>query len=443
MKDSKSPPISEQTLSRETFLTRAGVVVGGAAAAGLLGPSRASAMINRGAVNRASRTLKLGATLPLTGFAAADGIESQRAQKLAIEQWNAKGGVAGSKIRHIVLDLGTMEPAHHQSIVRQLIDKYKVDAVVTGYTYYAGVELDLFARSGIPYLNVNTNEDDATIVRKDTKKYWNIYQYDPTNKWYGLGFPRFVNEIVRGGLFKPASKKVAIIYASDNYDSTIASNCKSAMEKNGWTTSLFEKVTSPVNEWGPVLAKIKKDPPDIIFVASGVLGDQVAFAKQFTQDPTKSIIYGQYIPSLKEYRQQTGKASEGAIWSTMIGILTSTAKGRAFQRTFQKRWNVAASASTAGYIYDGVNLYLSAVKRAGTFTDHRKVIRALNQVHYQGVCGTYVFNPSDQCALNYPDQVSKPNGGIPHLYVQIQNGKDQIVGPTPFTTSKFKLPAYF
>ena len=215
-------------------------------------------MINRGAVNRASKTLKLGATLPLTGFAAADGIESQRAQKLAIEQWNARGGVLGSKIQHIVLDLGTMEPAHHQSIVRQLIDKYKVDAVVTGYTYYAGVELDLFARSGIPYLNVNTNEDDATIVRNDRKKYWNIYQYDPTNKWYGLGFPRFVNEIVRGGVFKPAAKKIAIIYASDNYDTTIANNCKSAMEKNGWTVSLFEKVQSPVNEWGPVLAKVKR-----------------------------------------------------------------------------------------------------------------------------------------------------------------------------------------
>ena len=45
--------------------------------------------------------------------------------------------------------------------------------------------------------------------------------------------------------------------------------------------------------------------------------------------------------------------------------------------------------------------------------------------------------------MNYPDQVRKPNGGIPHLYVQIQNGRDQIVTPAPFTTSKFKLPEYF
>ena len=204
-----------------------------------------------------------------------------------------------------------MEPAHHQSIVRQLIDKYKVDAVVTGYTYYAGVELDLFAKSGIPYLSVNTNEDDATIVRKDTKKYWNIYQYDPTNKWYGLGFPRFVNEIVDEGLFKPASKKVAIIYASDNYDTTIANICNTRWTKNKLDDLAFREGDEPGKRVGSGAGQDQEDPPDIIFVASGVLGDQVAFAKQFTQDPTKSIIYGQYIPSLKEYREQSGQAVRG------------------------------------------------------------------------------------------------------------------------------------
>jgi branched-chain amino acid transport system substrate-binding protein len=67
----------------------------------------------------------------------------------------------------------------------------------------------------------------------------------------------------------------------------------------------------------------------------------------------------------------------------------------------------------------------------------------LNQVKYQGVCGTYVFNPQDQVTWAYPDQVKNPNGGIPHLYVQIQKGKDEIVAPAPFTTSKFTLPPYF
>jgi branched-chain amino acid transport system substrate-binding protein len=429
--------------TRRQFL-QTGLATGGALFAGgaLAACGATSGGGGGGGQSGSPKTLKIGSTLPLTGPAAADGVEQQRAQQLAIEEWNAKGGVLGAHIDHTVLDLGNMEPAHHQSIVRQLIDKYNVDACVTGYTLYAGVELGLFAEAGIPYLNVNTNEDDATIVRKDPKKYWNIYQYCPTNKWYGLGFPRFVKEIISDGTFKPKSKRIAIIYANDNYDTTIATQCKIAMTHAGWTVSLFEQIQSPQNEWGPVLGKVRSTPPDIVFLASATLGDQVSFIKQFTQDPTKSIVYGQYIPSLKEYRQQSGPAANGAIWSTMTGVLPTTA-GKNFRAAFQKRFGVPTSASTGGYSYDGMNLYLSAVKQAGTFTDHHKVVQALNQIQYEGVCGVYKFDPSDQVTWDYPDQVSAPRGGIPHLYVQIQNGVDQIVAPAPFTTSKFQLPEYF
>jgi branched-chain amino acid transport system substrate-binding protein len=126
----------------------------------------------------------------------------------------------------------------------------------------------------------------------------------------------------------------------------------------------------------------------------------------------------------------------------MTGILPTDA-GKAFKAAFKKRWNVASSASTGGYSYDGINLYLSAVKKAGSFTDHRAVIKALNEIHYKGVNGVYNFDPSDQVTWDYPDQIDKPQGGIPHLYVQIQDGVDQIVAPKPFTTAKFKLPEYF
>ena len=45
----------------------------------------------------------------------------------------------------------------------------------------------------------------------------------------------------------------------------------------------------------------------------------------------------------------------------MIGHLYLDGEGKGVRGDFLKRWNVVASASTAGYMYDGVNLYLSAV----------------------------------------------------------------------------------
>ena len=103
----------------------------------------------------------------MTSFAAADGAEQKKAQILAVEQWNKAGGVLGREIKLKFLDLGSMEPAKMITLLRQLTGKDKVDAVVTGYTYYGGVEYDLMAATGVPYINCNTNEQDATQVRKN------------------------------------------------------------------------------------------------------------------------------------------------------------------------------------------------------------------------------------------------------------------------------------
>ena len=117
-----------------------------------------------------------------------------------MDEWNEKGGVLGMEIELTLLDLGEMEASDMISILRQLVDKFEVDAIVTGYnTFTGGAEYDAIAAAGIPYLHVHTLESAASIVREDPEKYWNIWQYDPSDKWYGLGFPVFVNAVVDSG----------------------------------------------------------------------------------------------------------------------------------------------------------------------------------------------------------------------------------------------------
>lgn len=48
--------------------------------------------------------IKVGFNVPLTGFAAADGKSALEGAKLAVEQANARGGVAGQKIELVVYD---------------------------------------------------------------------------------------------------------------------------------------------------------------------------------------------------------------------------------------------------------------------------------------------------------------------------------------------------
>ncbi len=432
----------EQSLDRKAFLKRSAVVAGGVATAAGMGGTAATAAPKR--LYRGMRDhVLIGSLPPLTSFAAADGAEQKKAQILAVEQWNKAGGVLGREVKIKFLDLGSMEPAKMITLLRQLTGKDKVDAVVTGYTYYGGVEYDLMASTGIPYINCNTNEQDATQVRKNPSKYWNVWQNDPTQKWYGLGFPAFVKDIQKQG-FKPRKKTIAIVYSSDDYASTIAKLCKPAMIAAGWTVPLFEQVTSPVTEWGPVLAKVRDLNPDIVFLSDATLGDAVSFTQQFALNPTQSLLYGQYIPSLPEYRQQAGKASNGVIWSSASGVL-NTPTGLAYQKAYKKRWKTPPGKSIGGILYDATNLYLTAVKKANTVTNHRKVIDAMvnSRPFFVGANGTYNWNKRDHTTFIYPEQVSDVNKGIPHLYFQIQKLQQQLISPGDVQTSDYQNPPWF
>ena len=83
----------------------------------------------------------------------------------------------------------------------------------------------------------------------------------------------------------------------------------------------FEQFTAPQANWGGVLVKIRDSNPDVIVFSDYAAGDEAAFIKQFAQNPTKSLVYQQYAPSIPQYLQLAGSSANGVIWSTTVGIL--------------------------------------------------------------------------------------------------------------------------
>jgi len=82
-----------------------------------------------------SKTIIIGITLPLTGADAEDALLIEDGALLAIDQANAKGGVAGYKIETMVLDSGTAtagqyDPAQAATNTRKLVANMGVVANV-------------------------------------------------------------------------------------------------------------------------------------------------------------------------------------------------------------------------------------------------------------------------------------------------------------------------
>jgi branched-chain amino acid transport system substrate-binding protein len=388
-------------------------------------------------------TVRIGASLPLTAWGAAEGALEKNGIQLAVNQLNAQGGIAGRKVELVVLDVGDMAPDKMVTTFNTLIYREKVDVIAGGWYLYTGAEYKVVAKGEIPYLHVNTQEANAITERDDPSKYWMCFQCDPTEIWYGLGFPPFLQGLIRKGLFRPRNRKIAIIAASDPYATRIANTLRTAMRKVGWQVSLFEKVVAPVSEWGPVLGKIRQDPPDVIFNTDLAVPDIAAFAKQFATDPTRSLVYGQYGPSQPQYKELAGEAANGVIWSAMTSLLPS-ARGKTYVRRYRSKYKSDPGLSAAGFSYDMIMLYAKGLEASGGDPKNTKAVaRAIRNASYRGINGLYRFHPRLRTPTPYPDFTKDLRNGFPHCYFQIQNGKDEFIAPAPYVTSKFKLPPWF
>jgi branched-chain amino acid transport system substrate-binding protein len=200
-------------------------------------------------------------------------------------------------------------------------------------------------------------------------------------------------------------------------------------------------VTAPNADWGPQLARIRANPPGLIFITDYLAGDLASFATQFASAPTPSLLYQQYGPSVPEYLDLAKGAANGVLWSTTIGTLPD-AIGEDFRSRYQKKYGAPAGLSQSGAQYDAVRLWARAAAQAGEPDDFESVNRFLKATVFRGVVGTYAFDQTELTAVPYPDKVNDPSLAMPHLTYQIQGGKQVLLSPNPYTQGTFTLPPW-
>jgi branched-chain amino acid transport system substrate-binding protein len=89
--------------------------------------------------------VKIGVTLPLTGFAASYGEDAKRGADLAVDQANAAGGVNGDKVQLVVEDDQGIGKAG-VSATQKLVSVDKVPVIVGGMMSSVGLPASQIAR---------------------------------------------------------------------------------------------------------------------------------------------------------------------------------------------------------------------------------------------------------------------------------------------------------
>ena len=453
-RNSRNRNSSGRATNRRSFLAGSA----GLGLAALTGPTTLMALNKNAAAD--GEPIPIGGAMPLTGWGAGDGLETRHGLEMAAEEINAVGGILGRPLEIHIEDTKDMGADLVIQALQRLIDRYGAHAIINGYN--AGtltVEYDTIADAGIIYMHQNTDIVHHKTVGDDPEKYFGVFMGDPAEYWYGAGFVEFLHNLEKSGQWTRRNNRIAMISGSDNNGVTVANAMKEAIKNSdyGFEISIHEVIVPPISEWGPTLEKIRADDSSIINMVHWFPQDGAQFMLQFTKNPTDSIVYMRYGPSLQAFRDIGGDAVVGVTYSSVVAALQDTI-GRHFAKKYKAKFGEGSTPMVGSETYDMCWHYALAAAIAGgsgepgNFDQNRRISKNLRYLIYRGVQGVtrYWRDPPEdpwpfQAAIPYPDATNDPSLGMAHQFYQIQDlaKPPTVIAPWPYETGGFETPRWF
>lgn len=408
-----------------------GVGIKGRLRRALLGVSVAALSVAAGPVS--ADTIKIGLLAPLTGPAAADGQEYQRGAQLAIDEINAAGGFNGDMLELAVGDVKDQSAGNVTSAVERLLGDQEVHFMTTGYASLTNFEIDNMAEAEMPYILSATSQQTRDIIAPEPDKYGCCWSMTPSFDAYNTDVTFFVEKLAKEGKIPQGSKKVAIISSDNAYSKTISEGMKKTFAAEGWTITVDEIVPfGEVTDWRSILAKVRADVPDVVINTDYLPGNSASFLNQFMEQPTKSLVFLQYAPSVPEFVELTKANSNGIVYNLLGGPLTTPKNPRAAEVADKFKAKYGTESGTYGIaLYETVYVYFDALKKAGDASDHQAVMKAIGETDKQIAAGRLKFDQATHLAMQGDDF-------IPITFFQIWDGQRVLISPTQYATGEFK-----
>ena len=277
-------------------------------------------------------------------------------------------------------------------------------------------------------------------------KVTNIFQGDPSELSYGSGIVASINDADRlGRLEAPATRRSYVVTSNDPYSLTIARASRQAIDRRGLGDVVgFEQFTVPQADWGGTLVKIRRPTRrDRVLQRlrgrrRGVVHQAVRASRRRSRWSTSST-----RPSIPEYLKLAGEAANGVLWSTSSADPATTTRRAALRRRLQAgATSEEPGFSNAGDQYDLVKLWARPRAWPATRTTSTRSTRSrAARWPYRGVCGAYTLRPRPGRRAS-PTRTTRSTrrSAMPHLTFQIQDGKQVLIAPDPYTTGEFQLP---
>jgi branched-chain amino acid transport system substrate-binding protein len=328
----------------------------------------------------AAKVIAIGVAGPMTGAEGKMGQDILNGARMAVEAWNAKGGVLGKQIEIIAGD-DRSDPKEAVAVANKFVNEQVVAAVGNFNSSCTIPASRVFHDSMIPHIT-----PAATNPKLTQQGFANVFRVCGTDDQQGKAEAEFVAHELK-------AERVAIIHDKTTYGQGLADFFKSNLPSQSQVVA-YEGIVKGDKDFSAVLTKIKTFNPQVIMFG-GIYPEGGLLIKQMRDlGLSAGFISGDGTID-PEFIHIGGQASEGAYLSfAMIGPTGEVAnlanpKAMEFINAYRARFGALGPYSI--YAYDATNIILESIAKSG-MTEGVKLSAAIHQGSFNGAVGTIEFD---------------------------------------------------
>ncbi|MEW5869999.1 MAG: ABC transporter substrate-binding protein [Chloroflexota bacterium] len=325
-----------------------------------------------------SDTIKIAILAPLSGAVPTFGVSTRDGALLAIDEWNAKGGVLGKKIETIVED-SQCEADPSVNAANKVIDQDKVHYIIGEVCSKASIPISEIADAkGVLQISPTSTNPQVTLKQDGSTKPY-VFRACFIDPFQGTVMAKFA--------LKQGHKTAFILFDQGNdYVRGLAEFFEKAFTEQGGTVVGKETYTSQDTDFSAILAKVAESNAEVLFVPDYFPIVNLVGAQAKEKGVTAVMMGGDGWDS----SDLDLNAADGGFFSNHYSAEDTRPIVQDWVKNYQAKYGAVPDA-LATLAYDAANLLLSSIEKAGV-DDASKVKDTMAGITLEGVSGTITFD---------------------------------------------------
>ena len=323
--------------------------------------------------------IHIGLSTPITGSQAENGVGTQAAVEIAVEEINAAGGINGRPVELVIQD-SKSDPTQAAQIATMFTEDETILAEIGDFASGACMAAaPIYEEAGMVQLSPTASNPDYTLLGE--------YMFSIFGKTTDEG--KFIADYLLKKYLK--AENVAVIYVNSDWGVEAYDILSGYCEENGVNIVASETFFEGEKDFNAILTKVRQTNPDTVMLMMSYDSGAVAIKQIRQMDwdvqvAISGLAYSEQLITL------AGEDCEGVYSEIGFVIDDSNPEIMEFATEFESRTGFAPNMMMT-CAYDAMNMLAKAIENCGDNVTRAAIRDQLFELEgFEGLTGPKVFN---------------------------------------------------